>query len=167
MKLSLQSTEMKSFASEISYGLKLRTTVISCVVWMMVGPNDNWLFGSTQTKSSYLCTDDLYGPVRNAFDVGIIHYEGKWEGAGPWKWRLFWALWNGIGISRAQSPPTCPSNTCCPHQKHYAQGRINHRCIGGFMYLFQVRKIPYPTSNPLTGLFSLVSCPNYTYEVCT
>lgn len=27
------------------------------------------------------------------------------------------------------------------------------------------RKIPYPTSNPLTGLFSLVSCPNYTYEV--
>jgi len=27
------------------------------------------------------------------------------------------------------------------------------------------RKIPYPTSNPFTGLFSLVSCPNYTYEV--
>lgn len=29
----------------------------------------------------------------------------------------------------------------------------------------KVRKIPYPTSNPLTGLFSLVSCPNYTYEI--
>ncbi|KAI6242746.1 Very-long-chain enoyl-CoA reductase [Aphelenchoides fujianensis] len=27
------------------------------------------------------------------------------------------------------------------------------------------RKIPYPNSNPLTGLFNLVSCPNYTYEV--
>ena len=27
------------------------------------------------------------------------------------------------------------------------------------------RRIPYPTSNPLTGLFSLVSCPNYTYEI--
>ncbi|XP_059471807.1 probable very-long-chain enoyl-CoA reductase art-1 [Neocloeon triangulifer] len=27
-----------------------------------------------------------------------------------------------------------------------------------------VRKIPMPTSNPLTGLFNLVSCPNYTYE---
>jgi len=27
------------------------------------------------------------------------------------------------------------------------------------------RKIPYPTSNPFTGLFSLVSCPNYTYEI--
>ncbi len=28
---------------------------------------------------SYLCTYDLYGPVRNAFDVVSIHYEGKWE----------------------------------------------------------------------------------------
>lgn len=26
------------------------------------------------------------------------------------------------------------------------------------------RKIPYPTDNPLTKLFNLVSCPNYTYE---
>ncbi len=29
-------------------------------------------------------------------------------------------------ISRAQPPPTCPSNGCCPHQQHYARGRINH-----------------------------------------
>ncbi|CAK9822512.1 Very-long-chain enoyl-CoA reductase [Anthophora retusa] len=28
-----------------------------------------------------------------------------------------------------------------------------------------VRKIPVPTSNPLTLLFNLVSCPNYTYEI--
>jgi hypothetical protein len=34
-----------------------------------------------------------------------------------------------LSISRAQPPPTCPSNGCCPHQKHYAWGRINHRCI--------------------------------------
>lgn len=27
------------------------------------------------------------------------------------------------------------------------------------------RNIPYPTTNPMTFLFSLVSCPNYTYEV--
>lgn len=27
------------------------------------------------------------------------------------------------------------------------------------------RKIPYPTSHPMTKLFRLVSCPNYTYEV--
>ena len=27
------------------------------------------------------------------------------------------------------------------------------------------RKIPYPTSNPLTQLFRFVSCPKYTYEV--
>uniref|UniRef100_A0A0K2TWN1 very-long-chain enoyl-CoA reductase n=1 Tax=Lepeophtheirus salmonis TaxID=72036 RepID=A0A0K2TWN1_LEPSM len=29
----------------------------------------------------------------------------------------------------------------------------------------KVRKIPFPTSNPLTCLFNFVSCPNYTYEV--
>ena len=28
------------------------------------------------------------------------------------------------------------------------------------------RRIPYPSSNPLTQLFSFVSCPNYTYEAC-
>jgi len=28
----------------------------------------------------------------------------------------------------------------------------------------KVRKIPYPDSNPLTLLFHMVSCPNYTYE---
>ena len=79
------------------------------------------------------------GPVRNAFDAC------KWEGVGPWKSRLFWSP-NGtrltarchftglkkVSISRAQSPPTCPRNGCCPHQKHYAQGRINHRCINSY-----------------------------------
>ena len=29
----------------------------------------------------------------------------------------------------------------------------------------KVRKIPLPSSNPFTQLFSLVSCPNYTYEI--
>ena len=28
----------------------------------------------------------------------------------------------------------------------------------------KVRRIPYPTGNPFTQLFSFVSCPNYTYE---
>ncbi len=38
----------------------------------------------------------VYGPMCNAFYAGSIHYKGKWEGDGPWKLRLFWALWNGI-----------------------------------------------------------------------
>jgi very-long-chain enoyl-CoA reductase len=29
------------------------------------------------------------------------------------------------------------------------------------------RRIPFPTSNPFTLLFKFVSCPNYTYEVCS
>ncbi len=40
--------------------------------------------------TTYLCSYDLYGPVRNAFDVGSIHYLGKWEGVGPWKSRVSW-----------------------------------------------------------------------------
>jgi hypothetical protein len=40
----------------------------------------------------------LYGPVRNAFDAGIIHYEGKREGVGPRKSKLFWALLIGIEL---------------------------------------------------------------------
>ncbi len=30
------------------------------------------------------------------FWCGQIHYVGKWEVVGPWKSRVFWALWNGI-----------------------------------------------------------------------
>jgi hypothetical protein len=44
----------------------------------------------TKVNNSYLCTYDLYGPVCNAFVEGSIHYEGKWEGVGPWKSRLYW-----------------------------------------------------------------------------
>ncbi len=25
----------------------------------------------------------------NAFDAGSIHYEGRWEGVGPWNWDFF------------------------------------------------------------------------------
>ncbi len=44
-----------------------------------------------RTLASY-APIDLYGPVRNAFNAGSIHYEGKWERLGPRKSRLFWAL---------------------------------------------------------------------------
>ncbi len=47
-------------------------------------------------QNSYLWTCDLYGSVCVAFDAGSIHWRGKWKGVGPWKSRLFWALWNGI-----------------------------------------------------------------------
>ncbi len=84
------------------------------------------------------------------------------------RYRVFWAP-NGtclsarchftgpkkLSISRIQPPPTCPSNGCCPHQKHYARGRMNHRCIGGFMY-----KIPPWRS--LRVHTSILTC-TYTY----
>ncbi len=51
------------------------------------------------------------------------------RGLGPWKSRVF-----GPCEMASRPPPTCPCNGCCPHRKHYTQGRINHRCIDGFKY---------------------------------
>ncbi len=99
------------------------------------------------TYNNYLCTYDLYGPIRNVFDACRSITRASGRELGPWNPRLFWALWNGIKplgechfglkkveISRAQPPPTCPSNGFVHIKKNYWQGHINHRCIGSFMY---------------------------------
>jgi hypothetical protein len=75
-----------------------------------------------------------------------------------------------VSISRAQPPPTRPRNGCCPHQKHYARGRINHRCIkiaimimgipigspfgGGLPFLYDQRSI---SSLPFCGYWMIYS----------
>ncbi len=38
----------------------------------------------------------IYAAPCICFGCVHIHYEGKWEGVGPWNSRVFWALWNGI-----------------------------------------------------------------------
>jgi hypothetical protein len=66
---------------------------------MMEGAQNGLLKNQIETLdwvNIYLWAHSLYGPVRNAFNAANIHYEGKWEGVGPWKLRLFWTLWNGI-----------------------------------------------------------------------
>jgi hypothetical protein len=71
--------------------------------------------------------------VRNAFDAGSIHYLGKREGVGPWESRVFWALWSGMEpMGECHLGPKKLAQV--RDQNHYAQGRINHSCIGGFMY---------------------------------
>jgi hypothetical protein len=82
----------------------------------------------------------------NFFDSRPSFFTFSLQGQVGGSWALeiksFWALWNGIEqIGECHLGPKnlvffgpCPSNGCCPHQKHYAQGCINHRCIGGFMY---------------------------------
>ncbi len=45
---------------------------------------------------SYLCTYDLYGPLRNAFDAGSINYEGKRRGWAQEIETFFVAVLNGI-----------------------------------------------------------------------
>ncbi len=75
--------------------------ILLCCKHFYLSSNSNPLNLSTYStftsqSFNYLCTYDLYGPVRNAFDAGSIYYEGKWKGVGPWKSRVFWALWNFI-----------------------------------------------------------------------
>ncbi len=86
----------------------------------------------------------IYKPPCVMFLMGAV-LRGKVGGVGPWKSRVFWALWNDIDsigegrlgpkkleISRAQPPPTCPSSGSARiknNKNNYAQGRINHRCI--------------------------------------
>jgi hypothetical protein len=93
--------------------------------------------------------------------VLVLHYEGKCEGVGPWKSRLFWASnhtrlsarWHFTGpkkvsISRDHPPPTCPRNGCCPHQKHYTRGCINHRCINSEYFFSTMTWYDLPLSTP-------------------
>ncbi len=60
-----------------------------------------------------------FGPCKMASSrhAGECHF-------GPKKFEIF----------RAQPPPTCLSNGSAHIIHHYVQGRINHRCIGTFMY---------------------------------
>jgi hypothetical protein len=73
---------------------------------------------------------DLYGPcvMLLMWAASIAWASGRGLGPGnrdflgPVKWHR--------AERRVQVPPTaCPRNGCCPHQKHYARKRINHRRI--------------------------------------
>ncbi len=90
----------------------------------------------------HLCTYDLYGPVRNAFDTLHGQMGGGWalemeSFLSPMKWY--------------QADRRVPFGA----QKHYAQGRINHRChcIGCYKY----------KSPPWRGLRVQTSISAYTY----
>ena len=55
----------------------------------------------------------IRGPVHNAFDASSIHYEGMWEGVGPWKSRLFWALWNSKSKNKYGKRDIAMAHGCC------------------------------------------------------
>ncbi len=73
--------------------------------------------------------------INNAdFDAGSIYItRASGRGSGPGNRDFIGTCENGtepidenkVEISRALPPLTCPSNGCCPHQNHYAQGRIH------------------------------------------
>lgn len=54
--------------------------------------------------------------------------------------------------------------------RHYDSSQLGkrvRRCFNVYCLISgsKAKKIPYPTKNPFTWIFWLVSCPNYTYEV--
>ncbi len=65
----------------------------------------------------------IYTALCIMFWMRAYPLQGEVGGVGPWNSRVFWALWNGIELigkchlgskklenSRAQPPPTFPSN---------------------------------------------------------
>ncbi len=104
---------------------------------------------------NYLCTYDLYSSVHNVLDAWISITRGRGRGLGPRIWEFFGpqialayrldAISQGPKNSRIPGPNPLPLPQVMNIQKHYAQGCINHRCIGCFMH-----KSPLVT---LTGCF--------------
>ncbi len=74
---------------------------------------DNFIVRTRTYCYNYLCTYDL-------------------QYTAPCVMFLMWA--DILCGQVAKPPPTFPSNGSVRIKNHYAQGRINHRCIGGFMY---------------------------------
>jgi hypothetical protein len=87
----------------------------------------------------------IYTAPCNAFDAAGVRGlgPGNLDFFGP---QMAFACWldatshftgsKKVSISRAQPPPICPRNGCCPHQKHYTRGRINLRCINSYYDVF-------------------------------
>ncbi len=75
----------------------------------------------------------------------LVHADplrGKVGGSWALEIKSFWALQNGIEligpkkleIFSAQPPSSCQSTGSVRIKNHSVQGRLNHRCIGSFMY---------------------------------
>ncbi len=79
-----------------------------------------------QFYNNYLCTYDLSSPMHNVLDACIPITRGSWRGLGPVKWHRadrrvpFGA--KKLENSRAQPPPTSPSNgyACIQNIMHRA-----------------------------------------------
>ncbi len=57
---------------------------------MAGGVRDNQCTHST----GFVCTNDLYGPVRYVFDAGLFITCGSGGGGWRWKSRVFWNVMN-------------------------------------------------------------------------
>ncbi len=73
------------------------------------------------------------------FDAGADPFLGKWEGVGPWKSQVFWALYG----TRLSACYHFTGHNLLPlalvmylqASKILRTGRLNHRCINSYKYL--------------------------------
>jgi hypothetical protein len=109
---------------------------------------------SPEGNINYLCTYDLYGPVRNVFDAGryvlwgsggelaleISSFVGPWENARADR-RVQFGAQKTRDFQRQPLPPTSP---------HNVSARIKNICTGPYKSL--VHRWFYEHENPLIGL---------------
>ncbi len=102
---------------------------------LLIKPQVKHSFSVKQlVRNNYLCTYDLYSPMHNVL-YACIFIQIFWAPNGT---RLSaWCHFTGpkkLLNSRAQPPPTSPSNGYACIQNIMQQGCINHRCIGCFIH---------------------------------
>ncbi len=134
----LQTSKEKGIASKLMkesetflmwyriYKWRLMTLSTSSVSRWAVNPSRSspgltYLHSAT-SNINYLCTCDLYSPVQNVLGARISITRASRRGLGPGILEFFGPC--EMGTSR----------WICTHPKHYAQGCINHRCVGCFMH---------------------------------
>jgi hypothetical protein len=112
-------------------------------VWALKPPSWAFVHKTTYAPMIYtaLCIMFWTWASGRGLTLEISSFQGpKWHspigsGTGPKK----------VLISRTQPSPICPRNGLCPHQKHYARGRINQRCINSYKLFYNHSSIAMKT----------------------
>jgi hypothetical protein len=98
------------------------------------GRSVNWRYCTVYISSKYVCTFHRHGCI-----YALMIYTAPWV----MFWMRAYPIWGGWEIESFLGPMKWQqadrrvpvgSQKTCKLPKHYAQGCINHRYIGGFMY---------------------------------
>ncbi len=92
-----------------------------------------WMGGGGRSRAiKFLYAPAPLLPTVRALWVEVFFGPKWYSPIGLMPFRMTQKTKKKLSISRAQPPLTCPSNGCCPHQKHYARVNKNHGCINSY-----------------------------------